>query len=224
MKTAKSKSSRNPTNSNDSVGIPPPSSTRVPPKKGWDVNARHTVQYGFKLLGRPPQFVHDKDQWRGPDGAIARLMEYVVLSGNRTRSTVKWILLDCVANDDSYDADNRHRMQQSRKRNLSQAQLCGKGIKAGTGSFSTAAYANHNRIHRMGGKGVSRSTLLDPNYQGKIRHEMPSPPNKSDRFNERQKQFVVTDTVGSCKTAKNKFNYHHQPLSSFAQHLLSVTW
>ena len=140
----------------------PPASTRVPPRKGWDGNARHTVQHGFKLLGYPPQFVYGKDQWRGPDGIISRLMEYAALSGNRARQMVKQLLLDTVTKGDTYDAGNRTRMQRSRKQKLDQAEVDygGKLLKHGTGSFWTVAHMNYDRIHRQGKEGISRSTFL----------------------------------------------------------------
>ena len=89
-------------------------------------------------------------------------MEYASLTGNRARQTVKTILLQCVANGDSYDAGNRYKMQRKRRRIMSQqdSDHAGKLLDHGTGTFWTTAYVNHNRIRKDGKKGVSRSTLI----------------------------------------------------------------
>ena len=132
------------------------------PKVGWDSQSRRAVQYGFNLLQRPAQFVNGVDQWRGPQGVVAKLMEYACLTGNRARKNVKEILLQCVENSEGFDAGNRSQMQRPRKRKLSSSDVnfAGKMLRRGTGSKWAATYVNNKRIRKDGVKPVDRRTLM----------------------------------------------------------------
>ena len=87
------------------------STPKEPTRMGWNAVSRRAVQYDYNLLQRPPQFKGNTDQWREPDGVIQRSFKDIKLTGNRSRQTVKTILLECVAKGDSYDAGNRSNMQ-----------------------------------------------------------------------------------------------------------------
>ena len=129
---------------------------------GWNAGSRRAVQYGYNLLGQPPQFHNGVDQWRGPHGVISKLLEYARLSGTRQRKNVKQILINVNQLGSRYDAGNRVRMQCSRKRKLTFEDACfgGKMLRRGVGATWATTYVNNKRITKDDTDAVDRTTLM----------------------------------------------------------------
>ena len=130
---------------------------------GWNSLTRRVVQHGFMMLGQPPEYdENDANQWRGPEGIISTLQEYVGLSGWRSKKVIKEIIRKCLQ-DPLFDADNREKGQKPRKRKLKQkgANLAGKMLRHGSGTHWAATFVNRSTLDNGGSEKdtVSRRTL-----------------------------------------------------------------
>lgn len=125
------------------------------PRMGWNSLTRRVIQHGFLLMGSPSQYNDvGNNQWRGPGGAIEQLQSYVGLSGWRSKKVIRGILEKCKQNT-AYDAGQREKMQQSRKRKMTQndVNLATKMLRHGSGIHWATTYVNRQILDSDRGTG-----------------------------------------------------------------------
>ena len=155
------------------------------PMKGWDGSSRRVIQYAFSKLGSPTELNDaNNNVWRGPDGTIKQIQDYVMVSGWRSAKTIRSILTKTL-HDPDHDAGIRIKMRDERQRKMSEsdARFVMKSLRHGSGMNMVTAYLNHDRIHKHNQTGLSESTIrrtMQKKYDAIVHRRQKKPTGSDD--------------------------------------------